>query len=300
VTSPLVKTASAIRIAVAVAAVIVGIVAEPACAQPAKKSTGYATASDGVRIAYDVYDANGATKPALVFVHGWSCDRSYWKNQVEPLAKKFRVVTVDLAGHGESGVGRKDWTIESFGGDVDAVVNKLGLDHVILIGHSMGGDVVAEAARQLPPKRVVGMIWLDTYKQLGKERSPEMVRARIARFSGNFRDSTRAFVHQLFLPTSNPALVEWVANDMSSAPPDIALAVMYHSFSYNNVMPHTLEAMKLPLIAINPDNSPTDTASMTRYGAEVMIMPGVGHFVMMEDPRRLNQILEHAIDRLSR
>ncbi|HMI58111.1 MAG TPA: hypothetical protein VK511_08685, partial [Gemmatimonadaceae bacterium] len=67
-----------------------------------------------------------------------------------------------------------------------------------------------------------------------------------------------------------------------------------------NVMPHTLEALKLPLIAINPDNSPTDTASMTRYGAEVMIMPGVGHFVMMEDPRRLNQILEHAIDRLSR
>ena len=164
----------------------------------------------------------------------------------------------------------------------------------------MGGDVVAEAARQLPPGRAMGMIWLDTYTQLGKERSPEQVRARIARFQSNFRDSTRAFVHRFFLPTSDTALVEWVTNDMSSAPPDIALSAMYHSFSYNNVMPHTLEALKLPLIAINPDNEPTDTASMKRYGAEVMIMPGVGHFVMMEDPPRLNRILETAIDRIYR
>jgi pimeloyl-ACP methyl ester carboxylesterase len=299
VTSLLAKTTAAVRIAVAIAVLTAGIVTEPAWAQPAKKSTGYATASDGVRIAYDVYDANGTAKPALVFVHGWSCDRSYWKYQIEPFARKFRVVTVDLAGHGKSGVGRKDWTIESFGADVDAVVNKLGLDHVILIGHSMGGDVIAEAARQLPPGRAVGMIWLDTYKQLGKVRTPEQVRARIARFSGNFRDSTRALAHQFFLPTSNPSLVEWVANDMSSAPPDIALAAMYHSFSYNNVMPHTLEMLKLHVIAINPDNAPTDTASMTRYGVDVMIIPGVGHFVMMDDPPRFNRILENAIDRLS-
>jgi pimeloyl-ACP methyl ester carboxylesterase len=300
VTSVFVKTTSAVRIAVAVAALTIGIGTEPASAQPAKKTTGYATASDGVRIAYDVYGAKGVAQPALVFVHGWSCDRSYWKNQIEPFARKFRVVTVDLAGHGDSGVGRKDWTIESFGADVDAVVNKLGLDRVILIGHSMGGDVVAEAARQLPSGRVVGMIWADTYKQLGLERSPEQVRARIARFSSHFRDSTRAFVHQVFLPSSDPSLVEWVANDMSSAPPDIALATMYHSFSYNNIMPHTLDALKLSVIAINPDNAPTDTASMKRYGVDVMIMPRVGHFVMLEDPPRFNQILENAIDRLSR
>jgi pimeloyl-ACP methyl ester carboxylesterase len=295
-----VKAAPAIRIAFGVVALFVGIVAESAFAQTAKKSTSYATSSDGVRIVYDVYDANGASRPALVFVHGWSCDRSYWRNQVEPFARKFRVVTVDLAGHGASGVGRKDWTIASFGGDVAAVVNELALDHVILIGHSMGGDVIAEAARQLTPGRVVGMIWVDTYKQLGQGRSPEQVRARIARFGSNFRDSTRAFVHQVFLPTSNQSLVEWVANDMSSAPPEIALGTMYHSFSYSRVMPHTLEVLQLPVIAINPDNAPTDTASLRRYGVETMIIPGVGHFVMMEEPPRFNRILETAIERMSR
>ena len=58
-------------------------------------------------------------------------------------------MSIDLAGHGESGLQRKLWTIEAFGGDVAAVVKKLGLKRVILIGHSTGGDVIAEAARQL-------------------------------------------------------------------------------------------------------------------------------------------------------
>src|SRR6185295_11577645 len=97
--------------------------------------------------------------------------------QVEPFARRYKVVTVDLAGHGESGVGRKDWTIASFGGDVAAVVQKLGFDRVILIGHSMGGDVIAETARQLPAGRVVGMVWVDTYKQLGTPRRREQVDA---------------------------------------------------------------------------------------------------------------------------
>ena len=52
---------------------------------------------DGVRIAYDV---TGEGEPTLVFVHGWCCDRSYWQPQVEYLSQQYRVVAIDLAGHG--------------------------------------------------------------------------------------------------------------------------------------------------------------------------------------------------------
>jgi len=131
--------------------------------------TDFASSPDSIRIAYDV---RGDGIPALIFVHGWSCDRSYWKNQVVSFSKNFKVVTVDLAGHGESGLGRKSWTIEAFGSDVVAVVKKLGLKRVMLIGHSMGGDVIAETARQLPGI-VVGLIMIDTYKKLGPGRTPE-------------------------------------------------------------------------------------------------------------------------------
>ena len=55
--------------------------------------------SDGVDIHYEVY---GKGEPTLVFIHGWSCDRSYWRAQVEYFAKQYQVITIDLAGHGES------------------------------------------------------------------------------------------------------------------------------------------------------------------------------------------------------
>ena len=96
------------------------------------------------------YDVHGQGDRALVFVHCWSCDtRTYWQNQVDEFAKDFRVVTVDLGGHGQSGMNRKEWTMAAFGADVAAVVNKLDLKNIVLVGHSMGGPVCLEAARRL-------------------------------------------------------------------------------------------------------------------------------------------------------
>ena len=272
-------------------------VAFAAISQPGPgKKTSFAISPDSVRLAYEVH---GEGMPSLVFVHGWSCDRSYWKAQIEPFSKRYQVVAIDLAGHGESGIGRKTWTIESFGEDVATVVKKLGLRRVILIGHSMGGDVIAEAALRLKG-RVAGLIMVDTYKKLGPGRTPEQVEAFVSRFRPDFTDSTRALVRTMFLPNSDSTLVEWVVADMSSAPPDIALGALESAFSYSRKITHSLEELKLPVIAINAGNAPTDSASMERYGVEVMIMPGVGHFVMMESPESFNRLLSMAILKLSR
>jgi pimeloyl-ACP methyl ester carboxylesterase/GNAT superfamily N-acetyltransferase len=253
-----------------------------------------AISRDGVSIAYET---KGRGQPALVFIHGWSCDRSHWAGQLQPLSSEFKVVAVDLGGHGDSGLGRRAWTIESFGEDVAAVVDALGLERVILIGHSMGGDVVMEAARRLKD-RVVGIVWLDTYKQLGEGRNAEEVRTFIARLGENFIDSTREFVRSMFLPTADSALVERVATDMSSAPPAVALGALESAFSYSRKITRTVTELRVPVIAINSDNAPTDLESMRRCGVEVMLMPGVGHFLHMEDPDRFNGLLRTAIDRL--
>ena len=104
----------------------------------------------------------------------------------------------------------------------------------------------------------------------------------------------------MFVTTSDPALVERVALDMSAAPPSIALPSLDSAFSYSREMPRTLERLHLPVIAINSDNAPTDVASLEHYGVQVIIMPGVGHFLMMEDPKRFNGLLSTAVDRLGR
>jgi pimeloyl-ACP methyl ester carboxylesterase len=281
----------------AAAALLAGCQRTPSDAQSAASAAPIVLSADGIRIAYD---AAGEGTPALVFVHGWSCDRTYWQGQLPPFARRFKVVAVDLAGHGESGLKRKEWTIAAFGGDVAAVVEKLDLKRVVLIGHSMGGDVIVAAARQLPG-RVAGLVWVDAYKELESTNTPEEVQAFMAPFRANFEAATRNFVRgRMFVPSSDPALVEHVAADMSSEPPAVGLGALESALTFDREIPGALKELNLPVFAINPDNRPTDIASMKRHGVEVVLMPGVGHFLMMEDPERFNRLLGTVIDKLAR
>ena len=278
------------------AALATGCGREAADTEGTRSTADTVTSADGIRV---VYEAHGEGTPALVFVHGWSCDRSYWAGQLHPFSRQFRVVAVDLAGHGESGLGREAWTMGAFGGDVAAVVDKLGLERMILIGHSMGGDVIVEAARRLPG-RVAGLVWVDTYKQLGTPRTAEQRQAMLAPFRANFVKTTRAFVQGMFPPTADRSLVERVAADMSVAPPAVALGAIESAMSFDREIPPALQELNLPVVAINPDYQPTDTASMERHRVEVVVMSGVGHFLMMEDPERFNRLLRTTIDKFVR
>ena len=85
---------------------------------------------------------------------------------------------------------------------------------------------------------------------------------------------------------------------MSSAPPDVALEALENALSFDRVMPGLLEELSLPPVAINPDGTGNDVESLERYGAEVLLMPGVGHFLMMEDPDGFNALLQTGIDRI--
>jgi pimeloyl-ACP methyl ester carboxylesterase len=72
----------------------------------------FAVSADGVLINYEV---QGHRLPALIFIHGWSCDLTYWQKQVDYFASRYTVVAIDLGGHGDSGLNRDRWTMPAFG-----------------------------------------------------------------------------------------------------------------------------------------------------------------------------------------
>jgi pimeloyl-ACP methyl ester carboxylesterase len=123
-----------------------------------------ALSADGLRIAYERHGDKG---PVLVLVHGWTNNRSFWEPHPESLARDFQVVTLDLPGFGESGNGRDIWTMEGFGQDVAAVVAALGADPVFLVGFSMGGAAVLEAAAVLED-RVAGVVLVDVFHDVNQ------------------------------------------------------------------------------------------------------------------------------------
>lgn len=260
------------------------------CAVAAPKIASVPSA-DGVPIRYEV---DGAGGPALVFIHCWCCDRSYWKNQVAFFAKKRTVVTLDLAGHGESGLGRADWTIEAFARDVVAVVEALRLKRVILVGHSMGGSVALEAARLLPG-RVAGVVGVDNFQDLGQKLPPEQCEQFLAQFKGDFRGMTDRFVRGMFPAGADSALVAAVAADMAGAPAEVGIGAMASVLAYDPAA--ALAEIAAPIRNINADRWPTNVAGNRSLHADydATIMPGRGHFPHLEDPAGFNEILEEII-----
>lgn len=257
---------------------------------------GEVVSADGVPVRYAMY---GGGLPAIVFVHGWSCDRRYWHGQVSHFAARFTVVTVDLAGHGESGTGRRSWTMPAFGEDVAAVVTGLDLPEVVLVGHSMGGDVVVEAARRLRP-RVRGLVWVDVYRSLDESGSDaateEETAAFMAPFRADFGAATRGFVRRIAGADTDPDLVDRIAEDMAAAPPHIALDAMRHAISNERAAIAGLRHAAVPSVAINPGTPPTDIESLARHGIATAVLPAAGHFLMLQDPAGFNQLLDNVVD----
>lgn len=255
-----------------------------------------AISSDDVAIGYDVYSAG---EPALVFVHGWCCDKRYWDFQVPYFAGRYKVVAIDLAGHGRSGLGRENWTMEAFGMDVVAVVEKLELDRVILVGHSMGGSVIIEAARQMP-NRVIGLIGIDTFHNFETEYPKEQIDEFIEPFKKDFVQRAGPFIRNMFVPGTNPELIEWIVTDMSSAPPWVGIGTLQEYFRYD--VREALKEVRVPVYCINTDLLPTNVEAGRRHALsfEVKLMPGMSHFIMIEDQKTFNRLLTETIDELSR
>lgn len=257
-------------------------------------TTDLVLSSDGTRVSFK---ATGSGSRALVFVHGWSCDRTYWGNQVPEFAEAYRVVTIDLPGHGASGGGRASWTIPSFGEDVVAVANALGLQEMVLIGHSMGGDVIVEAALTLGD-RVAGIVWVDTYHRLTEPETAERVEAFLEPFRRDLAGTTRSLVQHMFPPGADAGLVEQIARAMSAAPPHVAFDTLQHAFTNEGPVMAALLRLGVPVVAINPDYRPTDEASLGRYGIETVIASGVGQFLMLEDADQFNRLLAGVLARI--
>jgi pimeloyl-ACP methyl ester carboxylesterase len=188
--------------------------------------------------------------------------------------------------------------VPAFGQDVVAVVQQLGLRQVVLIGHSMAGVVIVEAARRLPTA-VIGLVGAGAWHDLDKVRTPAEVSERVAHFRTDFVEAVRTLVRTMFVPTSDAALAEDIVTAMSAAPPHIGISVGEEVLGHDRMLQKGLQEVKAPKIAINSAAwRATNMEAAQRHGIEVELMSGVGHFVMMEDPQTFNRLLDEAVKRL--
>ena len=263
----------------------------------AQQKSEVVNASDGVPIHYSV---QGKGDPALVFIHCWACNRHFWDNQVAEFSKTYRVVTIDLPGHGESGQGRKNYSVESYGDDVKAVVTKLNLKRVVLVGSSMGGPIALEATRRMPD-RVVAIVPVDTLQNVEQKVPQEQLDAVFQQMQADFKTATTNLLNQFFFSPTTPAAVkERIINETIAQKPEVVLPILKAVFSYDAAP--GLREVKVPIRAINADRVPTNLEVNRKYAPQfdVVIIKGTGHYPMLEDPARFNQMLAEILRNLPR
>lgn len=249
--------------------------------------SGHVRSADGVEIAYT---DKGAGPVAIVFIHGGLADRSFWGEQFAGLAGQYRLVALDLAGHGASGRNREAMTIAAWASDVRAVVDALELRRVVLVGNSLGGPVALEAAALLKG-RAIGVIGVDTLHLATQQMPVAEAHARAEAFRKDFAGSCHAMVEALFHPGTYPELKAWAEKRMCAAPPAVAVAMMEGFGGYD--MARAFRNAGVPIRAINGDLWPTrtDVNRTVTPDFDAVIMKGAGHYPMLERPAEFNRLL---------
>ena len=259
------------------------------------------TAPDGVAI---VYSVAGAGDTALVFIHGGMADRSFYDAQLAALSSRYRVLALDLAGHGESGRNRTKWGIPEFGADVKAVLDAERLGRVVLLGNSLGGPTAVEAAL-LVPGRIVGVVGIDTFQDLGHPDTPEYARAeaedirrRAEAFRADYPGAMKAMVRLLFHPDADPAVVADAERRMMRTSPEVAYAMISSLLGYDYAV--SVRRLTVPLRTINGDLYPTDIAAARKVKPDfdAVVMKHVGHYPMLERPGEFNTHVQAVVEAL--
>ena len=231
-----------------------------------------------------------------MFVHGYSCSSEYWWPQLEYFSKNYTTVAVDLAGHGESGLNRKEYSMEAFGDDVKSVIEHLDLNQVVLIGHSMGGPVIVKAARSLGTKTRL-IIGVDTFHDLTTEGIGGFARIAVNTMFQLFYDSmTEDSIDDFFIERTDNDLEEWIRNDALKSPKNISQGTLDALLTMN--YPESLRELSVPMIALNARSfreTKLDSNFDTYKDLQIEFMEDVGHFIMLERPDEFNKWLESKI-----
>lgn len=244
-----------------------------------------AASVDGVSIHSTV---RGAGSKTIVFVHGWTCDESSWSQQVPVFEKNYRVITLDLPGHGKSGSPKNGpLTMELFAKSIEAVRQEAKAGKIVLVGHSMGTPVIREYAR-LYPGNVAGMVPVDGVLKLsGSANAPNPDRMKGPEGMKN-RES---MIRGMFGPSATPAIQDHILKMMLAAPEATAYQAMTATFATPNWVQ---DSFAVPALGIYADHSASDDPAYFKRifpKGRTVEVPGTGHFVMLEKPAEFNKLL---------
>ncbi|MEO7672869.1 MAG: alpha/beta hydrolase [Pyrinomonadaceae bacterium] len=241
---------------------------------------------DGNKIHY--YDiGNEKNKNALIFVHGWTCNADFWKDSYSAFPS-YRVIAVDLIGHGKSDKPKALYSMEYFAKSVEAVMRNAKVQKAVFVGHSMGTPVARQFYR-LYPDKTVGIVIVD-----GALRSffpKDAMEQFIAPLRTNYKENAAKFVEGMLTPIKDESLKRTIRESMAATPDYVAISAM-EGMADEKIW--TDDKINIPVLAVMAPSQfwPPDVKDVFTSLApkiDFQMWTGVSHFLMMEKPKEFNE-----------
>lgn len=248
------------------------------------------------------YYQQGQGETTLLFLHGWCIDGMYWKDQVDNFSETYNVFAIDLPGFGKSKAERTNWTVEEYANDVAAFIDTMNLKNVVIIGHSMAGEIMLQLALTNNPK-IAGVIGVENFKIIDVVFPPEQMKQMTDFFpllEKDFKNSAPVYADMmLFHPATSKEVKDRVKNDFANCDSVIGYRTFMNQMQYAYNDAQRLEQLNYKLYLINSDGFPTNEAGLRNHcknSVQVETISAAGHFPMIEKPAEFNLILEKVLN----
>jgi pimeloyl-ACP methyl ester carboxylesterase len=236
------------------------------------------------------YVSHGEGDQAIVFVHGWTCNGTFWRKQL-PALEKYRVLVVDLPGHGESDKPEVSYTMDHLARGIDAVMRDAGVARAVLVGHSMGVPVVRQFYRLFPDKTLALVLVDGALRPFGDKASSDRMLENLR--TGDFAKKMSGMLDYMLAPMKDQALKSEIRAAMLATPKQVALSA-FEGMADPAIFKEDPIAVPVMAIIAKSPSWQADTESFLRGLApqlEFHWMEDVSHFLMLDAPDQFNALL---------
>jgi pimeloyl-ACP methyl ester carboxylesterase len=235
----------------------------------------------------------GQGQKTVILVHGWTCDETTWTEQVPALAKQYRVVTLDLPGHGKSDSPKDGkFSMDLFARAVEAVRAEVGADHAVIVGHSMGSPVVIRYAQRYP-EHTVALVLVDGL--MPAVQNPNFnaaggLKRSVAMAGPAGLKNRQAMIRGFFSVSTTPAMQTKILDMMMGASEATAVGAM--DATDDPVTPADW-SVKVPTLGIYASRPLASSQAIHAHfpDSEYTQIADTGHFLMIEKPEEFNRLL---------
>lgn len=251
------------------------------------ESDGFAEV-DGIKVHYR--ECTQRAEDVLVFVHGWSCDETFWDKQA-CFYPAHRVIRIDLPGHGQSDKPPINYTIDLYVRAIEAVLQHAKVEKATLIGHSNGTPVIRQFYRKHPAKTRALVIVDGGLRPFGNKEAMQKFVAGLkgpayAENVGQLIDSMTSSIQDLGLRAK-------IKTAMLKTPEYVAIPEFEATLDEALWTPDKINVPVLMVLAKQPLWSPEYEQFVRGIVPDLdyQVWENVSHFVMMQEPVRFNAAL---------